>query len=64
MQTSRNLRNSDRDPGTVEKRISVSESSGDLLSRSFKTNVLRQEFSMTYSQNKAETTFIPDSVGN
>ena len=28
------------------------------------TNVLKQEFSMTLSQNKAETTFILDSVGN
>ena len=56
MQTSRNLRNSDRTPGTVEKRVSVGKTVSS--SRSLKTNVLHEAFSMTYRQSKAETTFL------
>ena len=52
MQTSRNLRNSDRNPEKVEKRVLTKRP----LVRALKTNVLKQKFSMTYSQKKAEKT--------
>ena len=60
MQMARNLRNSDPTQERLRRELRLARP----LSCSFKTNVLKQEFSMTYSQNKTEETFILDSVGN
>ena len=58
MQTSRKLRNSDRNPEIVEESLGEEDLRPlSHLSRLLKTNVLKQMFSTTYSKSKAETTY-------